>query len=144
MRKFILVAFVATACTPASEHSTSTGTEESTTRGPASDTGASTSSVADTSTGAIAGYHPEGFAAAEVHGPELKLHTQDCRACHGNDLKGGSADRGNAVIRAVPPEAALERRLVNGARAAHDARHPSGSAARKLQNAGAARPSWRE
>ena len=92
MRKFILVAFVATACTPASEHSTSTGTEESTTRGPASDTGASTSSVADTSTGAIAGYHPEGFAAAEVHGPELKLHTQDCRACHGNDLKGGSAE----------------------------------------------------
>jgi hypothetical protein len=36
-------------------------------------------------------YHPLGYAAAEQHGPELKLQKQDCRVCHGSDLKGGSA-----------------------------------------------------
>ena len=36
-------------------------------------------------------YHPEGFAAAEVHGLELKQQAQDCRTCHGDELLGASA-----------------------------------------------------
>jgi predicted CxxxxCH...CXXCH cytochrome family protein len=33
-------------------------------------------------------YHPDGFAAAEIHGTELKQQKQDCRSCHGADLTG--------------------------------------------------------
>lgn len=33
-------------------------------------------------------YHPEGFASPAVHGTELKLQAEDCRACHGTDLTG--------------------------------------------------------
>lgn len=36
-------------------------------------------------------YHPVGFAAANVHGPELNLGAQDCRSCHGGDLAGDIA-----------------------------------------------------
>src|SRR3970282_2725558 len=36
-------------------------------------------------------YHPEGFAAAEIHGLELKQQAQDCRSCHGDELTGASA-----------------------------------------------------
>lgn len=35
-------------------------------------------------------YHPAGFAAASMHGPEAELQRQDCRACHGADLTGGA------------------------------------------------------
>jgi predicted CxxxxCH...CXXCH cytochrome family protein len=35
-------------------------------------------------------FHPAGFAAAEMHGPEMELQRSDCRACHGADLTGGS------------------------------------------------------
>lgn len=34
--------------------------------------------------------HPEGFADPAAHGPELELGAQDCRGCHGADLRGGS------------------------------------------------------
>jgi predicted CxxxxCH...CXXCH cytochrome family protein len=37
------------------------------------------------------GYHPPGFGAASVHGPELELQRQDCRGCHGADLRGGTS-----------------------------------------------------
>ncbi len=36
-------------------------------------------------------YHPIGFAAASMHGPELNLQAQDCRNCHGDDLAGDIA-----------------------------------------------------
>jgi predicted CxxxxCH...CXXCH cytochrome family protein len=35
-------------------------------------------------------YHPAGFAAPNVHGPEMELQRQDCRGCHGGDLTGGT------------------------------------------------------
>ncbi len=35
-------------------------------------------------------YHPAGFSDASVHGPEMELQRQDCRGCHGSDLKGGT------------------------------------------------------
>ena len=35
-------------------------------------------------------YHPAGFAAGNMHGPEMELQRQDCRGCHGADLKGGT------------------------------------------------------
>lgn len=35
------------------------------------------------------GYHPAGFADAEVHGLAAKLAQEDCRDCHGADLAGG-------------------------------------------------------
>ncbi|MEZ4237196.1 MAG: c-type cytochrome domain-containing protein [Myxococcota bacterium] len=34
-------------------------------------------------------YHPEGWAAASVHGLGAKLGDDDCRTCHGADLAGG-------------------------------------------------------
>lgn len=34
--------------------------------------------------------HPEGFASPTAHGPELELGAQDCRSCHGADLRGAS------------------------------------------------------
>jgi predicted CxxxxCH...CXXCH cytochrome family protein len=34
--------------------------------------------------------HPVGYAAADVHGPEMTLQKQDCRSCHGADLTGGT------------------------------------------------------
>jgi predicted CxxxxCH...CXXCH cytochrome family protein len=34
-------------------------------------------------------YHPDGYAAANVHGLETTLQKQDCRTCHGSDLAGG-------------------------------------------------------
>jgi hypothetical protein len=36
-------------------------------------------------------YHPDGFAVAALHGPATKLHTEDCRQCHGADLTGGTS-----------------------------------------------------
>lgn len=33
-------------------------------------------------------YHPDGFAAAEAHGPAMKLSGEDCRGCHGFELEG--------------------------------------------------------
>jgi predicted CxxxxCH...CXXCH cytochrome family protein len=36
-------------------------------------------------------YHPDGYSAAAVHGAETKLQKQDCRACHGADLAGGTS-----------------------------------------------------
>ena len=36
----------------------------------------------------VARYHPAGWAAAEMHAPDLKLQGQDCRGCHGADLTG--------------------------------------------------------
>ena len=36
-------------------------------------------------------YHPDGYAEPLPHGQELKLQQQDCRACHGDDLSGGSS-----------------------------------------------------
>lgn len=35
-------------------------------------------------------YHPDDFAMAAVHGPELKLRRQDCRQCHGAQLEGAA------------------------------------------------------
>ncbi|MFO0729173.1 MAG: hypothetical protein U1E65_35670 [Myxococcota bacterium] len=35
-------------------------------------------------------YHPAGFSDPMTHGLELKTQAQDCRACHGNDLSGGT------------------------------------------------------
>lgn len=37
-------------------------------------------------------YHPVGYAASTMHGPEMKLQKQDCRTCHGSDLSGGSSN----------------------------------------------------
>lgn len=37
-------------------------------------------------------FHPVGFAAADVHGLEAKMQSQDCRACHGADLTGGTSN----------------------------------------------------
>ena len=38
-------------------------------------------------------YHPTGFEDPSVHGQQLKLQEDDCRACHGDQLNGlGSAD----------------------------------------------------
>lgn len=34
--------------------------------------------------------HPPGFAAPEMHGPEMELQRSDCRGCHGADLTGGT------------------------------------------------------
>lgn len=48
------------------------------------------SDAADT-TGAGGRYHPAGFETAQMHGPPMKLHEQDCRACHGEDLTGGTS-----------------------------------------------------
>ncbi len=39
--------------------------------------------------GGTDGWHPPGYAAAEVHGSDLRLGTLDCRVCHGTDLTGG-------------------------------------------------------
>ncbi len=36
-------------------------------------------------------FHPLGFAAAEQHGPQLNLQTQECRTCHAADLTGGAS-----------------------------------------------------
>lgn len=36
-------------------------------------------------------HHPEGFAEPSQHGLELKLGRQDCRGCHGPELRGGVA-----------------------------------------------------
>src|SRR5205814_2192141 len=47
--------------------------------------------VAQVDLAGVARYHPSGFADAIIHGPELKLQRQDCRTCHGADLKGGSS-----------------------------------------------------
>jgi predicted CxxxxCH...CXXCH cytochrome family protein len=35
-------------------------------------------------------YHPDGYAAAEVHGLDLKQQAQDCRSCHGEELAGAT------------------------------------------------------
>lgn len=35
-------------------------------------------------------YHPEGYGAATPHGTDLRLGTEDCRTCHGDDLRGGA------------------------------------------------------
>lgn len=42
--------------------------------------------------GVIVGrYHPDGYAAPEMHGAEMKMQAQSCKACHGDDLSGGSS-----------------------------------------------------
>jgi hypothetical protein len=33
-------------------------------------------------------YHPDGFAAGELHGPSMELGQDDCRGCHGEALEG--------------------------------------------------------
>lgn len=33
-------------------------------------------------------YHPEGYGAVEVHGPESNLHKDNCASCHGGKLEG--------------------------------------------------------
>ncbi len=35
-------------------------------------------------------HHPAGFDQAAAHGPALKQQAEDCRTCHGADLRGGS------------------------------------------------------
>lgn len=45
-------------------------------------------SDADTDTD---GYHPDGWGRADQHGLAAKLQDQDCTACHGSDLTGGSS-----------------------------------------------------
>jgi len=43
--------------------------------------------------GCSSGYHPAGYDDPDVHGTQLKLQQDDCRACHGDNLDGaGSAD----------------------------------------------------
>jgi predicted CxxxxCH...CXXCH cytochrome family protein len=37
-------------------------------------------------------HHPEGYARGEVHGGALTRGAEDCRTCHGGDLRGGSAE----------------------------------------------------
>ena len=37
-------------------------------------------------------YHPIGYSTASNHGPDAKLATEDCTACHGADLAGGSVE----------------------------------------------------
>lgn len=36
-------------------------------------------------------HHPDNFVTGAVHGPALKQQDEDCRACHGDDLTGGSS-----------------------------------------------------
>ncbi len=33
-------------------------------------------------------HHPDGYAASDVHSVDLKIQTEDCRACHAGDLQG--------------------------------------------------------
>ncbi len=56
------------------------------------DDGATTDCVDTSTTWTGTGdYHPDGWADPTVHGMALKFQTEtDCRACHGNDLLGGS------------------------------------------------------
>jgi len=62
--------------------------------GAAQTSGGSDGVETGTSTGADSpGYHPPGFAAPEVHGMAMKLHEEDCRTCHGEDLKGGVVEQ---------------------------------------------------
>lgn len=51
----------------------------------------SVAGLPDGGSGPAGRYHPAGFAAAEVHGEELRLQRQDCRSCHGADLTGSAA-----------------------------------------------------
>ena len=46
-------------------------------------------------------YHPVGYAAAAVHGRDLKWQVQDCRTCHAQDLTGGVIGAGGATL--APP-----------------------------------------
>lgn len=41
--------------------------------------------------GGAARYHPAGWAAPTMHGPEMELGRQDCRGCHGQTLEGAGA-----------------------------------------------------
>lgn len=34
-------------------------------------------------------HHAAGYATSSVHGPDMKMQTEDCRDCHGDDLAGG-------------------------------------------------------
>ncbi len=43
-------------------------------------------------------YHPPGYSAVGQHGRDLKLQVQDCRTCHGQDLKGGTAPVAGSTI----------------------------------------------
>ncbi|MBX7081318.1 MAG: hypothetical protein K1X88_19105 [Nannocystaceae bacterium] len=47
---------------------------------------------ADSTGGTGDRYHPLDYAQASVHGPAMKLHEEDCRGCHGDDLLGGSSE----------------------------------------------------
>lgn len=90
----VAMLFVVTACpdeTPASTSASSSGAMDTGGDDDGASSGASVTSAADSS-GGTARYHPDGFAEADVHGPALKLHEQDCRGCHGPDLMGGSSE----------------------------------------------------
>jgi hypothetical protein len=68
------------------------GSADSTDAGGSTDaSGADTVAVDSGSSGASTRYHPEGYAAIDVHGPATKLHAEDCRDCHGADLTGGTS-----------------------------------------------------
>lgn len=55
-------------------------------------TGGADNGSAGDSTGQGNGkHHPDGYADASVHGLAMKIHEEDCRVCHGEDLLGGSA-----------------------------------------------------
>lgn len=41
--------------------------------------------------GGVGRYHPNGYEAADVHGPETALGPDDCRSCHGAELDGGTS-----------------------------------------------------
>ena len=64
--------------------------------GPAGTGGGPDAGVPGDSSGDGQGYHPPGFAAAEVHGLEMKLQAQDCRGCHGETLVGANSAVGLA------------------------------------------------
>ncbi|MCK6545020.1 hypothetical protein L6R52_04075, partial [Myxococcota bacterium] len=68
------------------------GADASTT-GDAGGDGSDAGRGVDAGSGADAGerHHPEGYAAPEPHGLDLRLGAEDCRTCHGDDLRGGSA-----------------------------------------------------
>lgn len=77
------------ACTDAGGVGSGSGTETTAGASESSSGGeASTSPLDSTSSGGAVHYHPEGFAAAEVHGLAAKLQAEDCRSCHGADLTG--------------------------------------------------------
>lgn len=92
MLRSSLVLALATACGDggSSAEDPSSGATTDAATSSASMSADATTDAASTSEGSER-YHPADFAAAAIHGPATKLHAEDCRECHGDDLAGGTS-----------------------------------------------------